>query len=311
MKHILKADQFERDWLENKLFLLSDKMEKKVQKGGSDDLQGKMMVTLFYEASTRTRASFQCAMELLNGKVMFATDNAGEFSSVTKGETLEDTISVFDQYGADFVVLRHPENGASERAAEVAKKSSIINAGDGNGEHPTQALLDIYTIYKEIGKVDGIKIAMVGDLKNGRTVRSLCYLLGKFQDIQIYFVSPKKLQMRQDIIKYLKKSGVKTEVSDNIKKVAPKVDVIYQTRLQLEREKNHKKLRVELKKDRGDYDITEKVLELMKKETIIMHPLPRNNEIQKEVDKDPRAAYFRQAGNGLFVRMALLKMLLE
>lgn len=175
LKHIIEAQQFSRDWLEEKLFPLAKEMEKIAKKGGSNILSGKRMITFFYEPSTRTRASFEMAMDLLGGRVVFSTENARVFSSVAKGETIEDTIRILNGYLPDVIVLRTDEEGMAKRAAEFSSVP-IINAGDGTGQHPTQALLDIYTIQKELGRIDGISIAMVGDLARGRTVRSLSYL---------------------------------------------------------------------------------------------------------------------------------------
>lgn len=305
LKHVIEAQQFSRRWLEEKLFPLADEMEKIVRKGGSNILAGKRMITFFYEPSTRTRASFEMAMDFLGGKVVFSTENARQFSSVAKGETIEDTIRVLSAYRPDVIVLRTDEEGMAKRAAKYSTVP-IINAGDGTGQHPTQALLDLYTIQKEIGRIAGISIAMVGDLARGRTVRSLSYLLGKFTDIKIYFVSPEVVRMRDDIKDYLKRNGVWFTEERDLRIVAPKVDVIYQTRTQKERGE----LPLEYQKEPGFYIVNQEVLDLMKKDAIIMHPLPRVDEIAREVDKDPRAAYFRQAENGLYVRIALLKMLL-
>jgi len=259
---------------------------------------------VFYEPSTRTRLSFESAMMRLGGRVI-STENAREFSSAAKGETLEDTIRIVDGY-ADVIVLRHYESGAAERAARVSSVP-IINAGDGPGQHPTQALLDLYTIEKELGHVDGISIAMVGDLANGRTVRSLCYLLAKYKDVKMYFVAPDVVRMRDDIKEYLKRHRIPFYEEEDLKEVASKVDVIYQTRIQKERFGD----RIEdYERARGVYIINHEILDAMKPDAIIMHPLPRVDEIAPEVDEDPRAAYFRQAQNGLYIRMALLKMVL-
>ncbi len=303
MKHIIEARQFERKWLEKEFFPLTKEMEEITKRGGSDVLKGKKMISFFYEPSTRTRCSFEVAMALLGGKVVFSTENARQFSSVAKGETLEDTIRILNGYHPDIIILRTDEEGMAKRAAEVSRVP-IINAGDGTGEHPTQALLDIYTIQKERGKIDGISIAMVGDLARGRTVHSLSYLLGKFFGIKIYFVSPEALKMKDEIKEYFKKQNIYFSEETDLRKVAPLVDVIYQTRIQKERESM-------IGDSEGFYIVNQEILNLMKKEAIIMHPLPRVEEISPEVDKNPKAAYFRQAENGLYVRMALLKMMLS
>ena len=286
------------------IFEHAGEMEHIVREGGSDMLAHKVMATLFYEPSTRTRLSFESAMKRLGGDVI-ATENAREFSSAAKGETLEDTIRIVEGY-ADVVVLRHYESGAAERAASVTDVP-IINAGDGPGQHPTQALLDMYTIQKEIGHLDGISIAMVGDLANGRTVRSLSYLLAKYEDVHIYFVAPEVVQMKDDIKEYLTRHHVSFSEETDLKAVASKVDVIYQTRIQRERFGD----RIEdYEKASGVYIVDRHILSAMKPDAIVMHPLPRIGEIKPEVDSDHRAAYFRQAQNGLYIRMALLKMLL-
>jgi len=304
LHHIIESQQFDRDFLEKKLFPLAKEMEKVVKEGGSDILTGKRMITLFYEPSTRTRASFEMAMDLLDGKVVFSTENARQFSSAAKGETLEDTIRILNGYRPDVIVLRYDEEGGAKRAAEVSQVP-IINAGDGTGQHPTQALLDLYTIQKEIGRISDTSIAMVGDLTRGRTVRSLSYLYTKFPGVKIYFISPEATKMRDDIKEYLKEKRIRFEEGNDLREVASKVDVIYQTRTQKERGSL-------LGKDDKSFSlVNQEVLNLMKKDAIVMHPLPHTEEIAPEVDLDPRAAYFRQAENGLYIRMALLKLLLK
>ncbi|MDI6840754.1 MAG: aspartate carbamoyltransferase [bacterium] len=303
LNHIIKSQQFNRSLL-SAIFSEARNMEKIAKAGGSNLLAQKVMATLFYEPSTRTRLSFESAMKRLGGDVI-TTESAKEFSSAAKGETLEDTIRIIDDY-ADVIVLRHYESGAAARAAHVSAVP-IINAGDGTGQHPTQALLDLYTIDKEIGEIDGLSIAMVGDLANGRTVRSLSYLLTKYKDIHIYFVAPDAVRMKEDIKDYLSKHHVYFKEEGDLKKVASKVDVIYQTRIQ--RERFGEKVE-DYEKAHGKYVIDKSILNLLKEDAIVMHPLPRVDEIKPEVDLDPRAAYFRQAQNGLYIRMALLKMIL-
>lgn len=298
MKHIIESQQFDQAFI-NKIFSIANKLGKKT----SHSLRGKIMASLFYEPSTRTRFSFESAMLRLGGNVI-TTENAQEFSSAAKGETLEDSIRVVNNY-ADIIVLRHYESGASERAARVSE-IPIINAGDGTGQHPTQALLDLYTIKKEIGRISGINIAMVGDLKHGRTVRSLSYLLGKYKNIRIYFVSPRILRVGNDIKDYLKRHTVSFEEIEGLESIIGKIDVLYQTRIQKERFKSEK----DYKKFRGCYRIDSKLVARMKAKSIIMHPLPRVNEILSEVDKSSKAVYFKQAKYGLIIRMALLKYLL-
>ncbi|CAL1367371.1 unnamed protein product [Linum trigynum] len=301
---VIEAQQFDRDTL-NAIFEVAKEMEK-IEKNtpGSHMLKGYLMATLFYEPSTRTRLSFESAMKRLGGEVL-TTENAREFSSAAKGETLEDTIRTVEGY-SDIIVLRHFESGATRRAAATAS-IPVINAGDGPGQHPTQALLDVYTIDREIGKLDGIKVALVGDLANGRTVRSLAYLLAKYENVKIYFVSPEVVKMKDDIKDYLTSEGVQWEESGDLIDVASKCDVVYQTRIQKERFGERTDLYEEA---RGKYIVDSDVLNVMQKHAVVMHPLPRLDEITVDVDSDPRAAYFRQAKNGLYIRMALLKLLL-
>jgi aspartate carbamoyltransferase catalytic subunit len=232
------------------------------------------------------------------------TDNAREFSSAAKGETLEDTIRIVSGY-ADVIVLRHYEEGAAKRAASVSSVP-LINAGDGPGQHPTQALLDLYTIRDELGRIDGLNIAMVGDLANGRTVRSLTYLLSKFRQIKIWFVAPPQVAMRDDLKAHLDEHHIPWVENDDLDAVLPEVDVVYQTRIQKERFTDP----AQYEALKGIYRIDDHALALMRKYAIVMHPLPRVDEIAPEVDADPRAAYFRQARNGLHIRMALLDRLL-
>lgn len=303
LRHVIEAQQFDVESLEA-IFTTAREMEQVVQHYGSNILNRRVMATLFYEPSTRTRLSFESAMARLGGAVL-TTESAQEFSSAAKGETLEDTIRVVAGY-ADVIVLRHFESGASQRAAEVAG-IPVINAGDGAGQHPTQSLLDMYTIRREVGQIDSISIALVGDLANGRTVRSLCYLLAKYKSPKIYFVAPSVVRMKEDIKDYLRRHDTDFEEVEDLHAVAREVDVIYQTRIQRERfgDRPH-----EYEQARGKYIIDQTVLDCMRKEAIVMHPLPRVDEIDTAVDRDPRAAYFRQAHNGLYVRMALLRMLL-
>jgi aspartate carbamoyltransferase catalytic subunit len=299
MNHIIESQQFDQKFI-NKVFALADRFEKRAD----NSLKGKIMASLFYEPSTRTRFSFESAMMRLGGGVI-TTENAKEFSSASKGETLEDSIRIIGRY-CDVIVIRHYEEGASMRASAVSSVP-VVNAGDGRGQHPTQALLDLYTIKREIGRIDGIKIAFVGDLKNGRTVRSLSYLLGKYKKIEVIFVSPKSLAVGDDIKNYLKKHNVSFTETEDMESVVSKVDVIYQTRIQKERFKSEK----EYKKYHGVYILTPAHAKAMKKGSIIMHPLPRVGEILPEVDSSPHAAYFKQAKYGLLVRMALLKLVLK
>ena len=296
--HVLGAKQFDRAELEQ-LFKLADEMEGVVAAGGDRRLAGKIMTTLFFEASTRTRLSFEAAMHRLGGSVI-GTENAAQFSSAIKGETLEDTIRIVSGY-SDVIVMRHTEIGAAKRAAAVAT-GPVINAGDGAGEHPTQALLDAYTINKEIGGLDGLKIAMVGDLTYGRTVHSLSYMLANYRDVKVYYIAPENVRIPKYVTDYLDEKGIRYEETSDLDSIAGVVDVVYQTRIQKERFPSLE----EYEKAAGKYIIDGEFLSRLRKEAIVLHPLPRAGEISEDVDADPRAAYFRQAVNGLYIRMALL-----
>jgi len=296
--HVIGAKQFSREELEA-LFDAAGEMEKVVARGGDRRYAGRIMTTLFFEASTRTRLSFESAMMRLGGSVI-GTEHAQHFSSVIKGETLEDTIRVVNEY-CDLIVMRHTDIGAAERAARVAKVP-VINAGDGAGEHPTQALLDTYTIRKELGRIDGVRIAMVGDLAYGRTVHSLSYMLANYRDIMIYFIAPENVRIPEAVKRYLDEKGVRYRETSDLHAAAGEVDVVYQTRIQKERFPSQE----EYEKAFGRYIVDAELLGLMRRDAIVMHPLPRAGEIAEDVDADPRAAYFRQAQNGLYIRMALI-----
>ena len=303
--YCVEAQQFDRAMLEE-LFVIADAMAE-VRPGSPEStmLQGYLMSTLFYEPSTRTRLSFEGAMGRLGGGIL-STESAGEYSSAAKGETLEDTIRTVEGY-SDIIVLRHYEEGAARRAAGVID-APVINAGDGPGQHPTQALLDTYTIYNELGRLDDIKVGLVGDLANGRTVRSLASMLTNFTGVSFYFIAPDVVKMGDDIKAELDAKGCKWEESTDLLGVAGEVDVLYQTRIQKERFGDRMD---EYEAARGIYIVDRSVMDALPAKSIVMHPLPRLDEITVECDADPRAAYFRQARNGLFVRMALLKVLLK
>jgi aspartate carbamoyltransferase catalytic subunit len=260
-------------------------------------LRGRLLATLFYEPSTRTRFSFEAAMYRLGGQVLSA-ENAEKASSATKGESLEDAIKIVGAY-ADAIVLRHPEVGASERAAGAAQVP-VINAGDGPGHHPTQALLDLYTIKKELGRLDRLRVGLVGDLRHGRTARSLALLLSRFPGNELLMISPPELRMGTDVLEQLSPHQVE-ETSDFVRAI-PGLDVLYQTRIQAERFTSPE----EYERYRGVYVLTVDLMDRLPEHAIVMHPLPRAGEIDPLVDADPRAAYFRQARNGLWVRMAAL-----
>lgn len=302
LKHVISSQQFSRAILEE-LFARSEEMKREPHRF-MGRLNGRVMAALFYEPSTRTRLSFDAAMLRLGGQTM-GTDSAREFSSAAKGETLEDTIRIVSGY-ADVIVVRHYEEGAAKRASLVSSVP-IINAGDGPGQHPTQALLDLYTIRDELGRIDGVRVAMVGDLANGRTVRSLAYLLSKFKEIKLWFVAPPQVAMRDDLKAHLDEHNVPWVETEDLESVLPQVDVVYQTRIQKERFTDPEVYNA-LK---GIYRMDKAAMALMRKYAILMHPLPRIDEIAPEVDDDPRSAYFRQARNGLHIRMALLDRLLS
>lgn len=299
MDHVLSIDQFDRPSID-KLFTKAREMKQIVEtKGGNDALKHRVSANLFYEPSTRTSSSFAAAMYRLGGDVISINDV--QYSSVAKGETLEDTVRTLEQY-ADVIVLRHPEVGAAKRAASVSNVP-IINAGDGVGEHPTQALLDLFTVYEEHGRIDGLTISLVGDLKNGRTVHSLVKLLGMY-DVRLQFVAPESLAFPSQYTSTLKTAP--TSHSD-VEEVASTTDVLYVTRVQKERFDSLDAY--EAVKD--SYVIDKTLVSTMKPDAIVMHPLPRVGEIAFDVDSDPRAAYFRQMRNGLYVRMALLENLVN
>lgn len=298
MIHLIETQQFDRETLQ-RLFKLATSYENK----RDESLRGKIMASLFFEPSTRTRLSFESAMYRLGGHVI-SMENASVSSSETKGETIEDTIRIVDNY-ADLIVMRHPEAGAAARAAAVSEVS-IINGGDGAGQHPTQAFLDLYTIEREIGRTDDFHIAFVGDLKYGRAARSLAYLLSKYNNVKMTFVSAEALKMKDDIKAHLKESGIEVAETEDMAEIMRNADVVYQTRVQKERFPSAE----EYEQFRGRYVIDRAVADTMKDGAILIHPLPRAGEIAPEVDDSPHAVYFKQAGYGVLVRMALLKTLL-
>lgn len=305
LKHIIESQQFDRDLLET-VFRTADQMKADLygNRRLAESLSGRIMASLFYEPSTRTRFSFESAMLRLGGSVI-TTENAREFSSAAKGESLADSTRIMNGY-ADVIVMRHNEAGSAARAADISC-IPVINAGDGAGQHPTQALLDMYTIADAFPGTNGLKIAMVGDLRYGRTVRSLAYLLTKYENVEIIFVSPPVCKMEADIKAYLDKNGIPWREETDLAKVAPEVDCVYMTRIQKERFHDLDDYRGAA----GKYILGPDRVRSMKPGAIIMHPLPRVDEIPKEVDEDPRARYFEQAQNGLYIRMALLYLLLR
>lgn len=303
--NVISVNQFDKKAL-NDLFVKTLEIKKKYQsKEGRDELlklqPGKQMCSFFFEASTRTRVSFELAAQRIGMGVISTAD--ASISSVKKGETLEDTITLLSNYGFDVIVMRHNETGAAERAAKVSKVP-IINGGDGKGEHPTQALLDMYTIWEKFGRLDNLTVSIGGDLANGRTGRSLAKILSIYEGNKIYFVSSKELRMGDDIKEALKQVGTEFEETENMNEALSKSDVIYWTRIQKERMEDPSAV--------GErYIIDEETLKIIPKDAIIMHPLPRVDEITVGVDSDPRAYYFIQAANGLYLRMALIDTVLS
>lgn len=302
-KDIISVKQFNRADLEY-IFGVAHEMRGMVERVGTFDLlKGKILANLFYEPSTRTSSSFTAAMERLGGSVI--PINEVKYSSVTKGESLMDTVRTLECY-ADVIVLRHPETGSAAIAAKAARKP-LINAGDGTGEHPTQALLDLFTIFEElgVGVVDGLTVTMLGDLKYGRTVHSLARLLSLFK-IRLNYVSPDILRMPKEVMDEVSAKGISQAEFSTLEKVLPETDVLYVTRVQKERFEDP----ADYEKVKGAYVIDPEVMKAAKQNMIVMHPLPRVTEISMDFDDDPRAAYFRQMEYGLYVRMALLAMVL-
>lgn len=299
LKHVVESQQFTVPLL-MELFERSRSMERIVARGGTLDYHSRIMTTLFYAPSTRTRLSFEAAMHRLGGRVL-STEHAGAFSSEIEGESVEDSIQILAGI-SDVIVIRHPEEDGAQRAAEVSPVP-VINAGDGHGgQHPTQALLDLYTIFRQ-RPLDGLSVAMIGELDKGRTARSLAYLLAKFERVKLFFVSPPELQMKPDILEYLDHHDVRYELESEIDKVIDQVDVVYQTRIRSESMVDADRIK--------RYAIDSTVLQRMRPDSMILHPLPRTVELDRSVDADPRAMYFRQAMNGLYVRMALLTILFD
>ena len=302
-KDIISVKQFGRNDLEY-IFGVAHEMRGMVERVGTFDLlKGKILANLFYEPSTRTSSSFTAAMERLGGSVI--PINEVRYSSVSKGESLPDTVRTLECY-ADVIVLRHPETGSAAIAAKAARKP-VINAGDGVGEHPTQALLDTFTIFEElgVGRIDGLTITMLGDLKYGRTVHSLARLLSLFK-VKINYVSPEILRMPKEVMEEVAGKGIPQAEFRSLEEILPETDVLYVTRVQKERFEDP----AEYEKVKGAYVIDPEIMKSAKQEMIVMHPLPRVGEISVDFDDDPRAAYFRQMEYGLYVRMALLAMVL-
>lgn len=306
-RNIISVDQFTSDDL-SQVFSVAREMKGRVQEDKPiDALRGKILTNLFYEPSTRTSSSFAAAMQRLGGSVIPITEV--KYSSVSKGETLVDTVRTLASY-CDCIALRHPQAGSAALAASVSNKP-IINAGDGIGEHPTQALLDLFTIICELVSdgtgpdLGGLDVVLLGDLLHGRTVHSLSKLLSLY-GIRVHLVSPPTLKMPQEICEALAQRGTQVHVHETLEDVLSIADVLYVTRVQRERFEDE----LSYEKVKGSYVITPDVMKRAKKDMILMHPFPRVNEISFDVDSDPRAAYFKQMENGMYVRMALLAMVM-
>jgi aspartate carbamoyltransferase catalytic subunit len=301
-RDIISVSQFSRENLEH-LFAVAEEMRAIVKSRGSTDLlKGAVLACLFYEPSTRTSSSFIAAMSRLGGTVIPITQGV-QFSSVSKGESLPDTIRTLESY-ADVIVIRHPDIGSAKIAADYARKP-IINGGDGVGEHPTQALLDIFTIKEELGYIDGLNVGMVGDLRYGRTVHSLARLLCLY-DVRFNFVSPEILRLPLDVMNDIRDQELPATETYDVADIISDVDVLYVTRVQKERFADL----AQYEEVRDLYVITPELMADAKQKMVVMHPLPRVGEISYHVDSDPRAAYFRQMENGMYIRMALLAAVL-
>jgi len=298
MKNLISCEQFTRENLKE-IFDLADVVKANPKKY-MNALDGKVVTTLFFEPSTRTRLSFETAVVRLGAKLV-STENGKSNSSSTKGESLEDTIKVVTGY-TDAIIMRHSFNDAAERAQKVATVP-VINAGSGKGEHPTQSLLDAYTIRREKGRLDNLKIALLGDLINGRTIHSLIKLFGLYDNIEFYALSKENLALPEKYVKIIEDSGNKYFKCNSFSDIPRDVDVMYHTRIQAER----------CDEDLGkeEFIINKEILDQFSENTIVMHPLPRVDEISTDIDDDKRAKYFEQAHNGMWVRMALLLKIFE
>ena len=300
-KDILDGAQFSRKEIDFIMALADDLRGQLRNKPSLDLVRGYVLATLFFEPSTRTRLSFETAMHRLGGNVVGFS--SAESTSTAKGETLADTIRTVDQY-ADVIAMRHPQIGSAKEAAAVAE-APVLNGGDGAGQHPTQALLDLYTIKSERGVVDGTTIVLCGDLKNGRTVHAGVEIY-KHYNCKLIMVAPDQLKMPPEIVSKLRNDGIHVEETSNLEAALAKGDVLYMTRIQKERFADP----AEYERLKGSYILTREMVERLQPKITVMHPLPRVNEITTDVDELSNAAYFRQVGNGVFVRMALIAAVL-
>ena len=298
MKHILSSKQYDRQSLEE-LFNITDAIKTNPQKY-SNELNDKIIAIMFYEPSTRTRLSFETAALKLGAKII-STENASSNSSGKKGETIEDTIKILQGY-ADAIVIRHSSEKMPQEASSVATVP-ILNAGAGKGEHPSQALLDLYTIREQKKSLDGLKLAILGDLLNGRTIHSLLGLISLYDNIEVYGLSKDAFSLPKMYIDMLNSRGIKYVKCNSFDDLPKDVDVMYHTRIQSER--------FEGDFGKEEFIINKEVLNKFSESTIVLHPLPRNEEISTNIDDDPRALYFKQAHNGLYVRMGLFMQVFD
>jgi aspartate carbamoyltransferase catalytic subunit len=299
-RHVLDARQFNREWLETVLFPRAAQLQAMPKSALPSPLSGKRLFYLFYEPSTRTRVSFEMAASLLGATVT----GMDSYEHRAEDERLEDRIRVLNEYPYDFLLLRSDEEGGANRAAAVSHVP-VINAGDGPGQHPTQALLDAYTLWREFSRIDGLRIALVGDLSYQRSTNSLAYLLTQFSGLKLYLVNPQLLGMRDEVRQHLADSDVEVEEVRDLRSIATELDVVYVTRANTPRLEHARRF----EGDSGWYTVDRELLSRLPEHARILHPLPRGPELPLEVDDDPRVACFRQAGNGLFVRMALLSLI--
>ncbi|MBR3697725.1 MAG: aspartate carbamoyltransferase [Clostridia bacterium] len=297
MDKLLDCKEFTKESL-LELYDLASKI-KSHPENYTEELRDKVIAVMFFEPSTRTRMSFEAAIQRLGAK-MIVTENGRTSSSTTKGETLEDTIRVLDKY-ADAIIMRHSRDDAAI-AADKVSRVPIINAGSGKAEHPTQALLDVFTILSKRGKVDGTKLAILGDLRYGRTTHSLIQLISLFENIEIYGLSKETFALPEEYIDFMREKGIPYKVCKSFDDLPKDIDVLYHTRIQQER--------FEGDFGKEEYIINKETLNKFTEKAIVLHPLPRNNEISEDIDNDPRAVYFEQAENGMYVRMAILKTIL-
>lgn len=307
-KDVISVEQFtDRKEIED-LFKIATKMKRSVEgRKERDDLKGFCIAELFYQPSTRTFTSFLAAAQRLGATYIIPLQEMTN-TSVAKGESLPDTIRTIEETtAADLIVLRHPEDDSAEKAAAAARVP-IISAGSGKREHPTQAILDLYTLKENFHELAGLKVTMVGDLKNGRTIKSFSKLLALVsRKVKLSFVSPKSLRAPAELIDYLQEKKIEVEETDSLEEILPQTDVLYVTRIQKEWFASEE----EYQKVKGSYVINAELMRKAKKKMIVMHPLPRNDEIDTNFDSDPRAAYFKQMRNGLYTRMALLAAVLR